>query len=82
MLRAERVCAGLRNARAKGKRLGRPRVFVDSFTIGRLRAKGLSWAKIALELGVGEGTVRRMARMSAKNPVVNALVSPYPQTPI
>ena len=27
----ERVRAGLRNARAKGRRLGRPRVIVDSF---------------------------------------------------
>src|SRR3989442_9188338 len=29
----ERVRAGLRNARAKGKRLGRPRVIVDAFRI-------------------------------------------------
>jgi DNA invertase Pin-like site-specific DNA recombinase len=56
---AERVRAGLRNARAKGKRLGRPRVFVDHARIGQLRARGLSWAKIAREMGLGEGTVRR-----------------------
>ena len=36
----ERVKAGLRNARAKGKRLGRPRVVVDTFRIGRLRERG------------------------------------------
>src|SRR6202521_1611754 len=35
---AERVRAGLRNARAKGKRLGRPVVVVDTARIGRLRA--------------------------------------------
>jgi DNA invertase Pin-like site-specific DNA recombinase len=64
---AERVRAGLRNARAKGKKLGRPRVIVDRTSIGRLRAQGLSWAKIASELGVGEGTVYRMAQTSAKN---------------
>jgi DNA invertase Pin-like site-specific DNA recombinase len=63
---AERVRAGLRNARAKGKRLGRPRVAVDSAKIGRLRKQGLSWAKIARELGIGEGTVYRVARSSAK----------------
>jgi DNA invertase Pin-like site-specific DNA recombinase len=34
---AERVRAGLRNARAKGKRLGRPRVIVDRATITRFR---------------------------------------------
>jgi DNA invertase Pin-like site-specific DNA recombinase len=55
----ERVRAGLRNARAKGKRLGRPRVVVDAARIASLRAAGLSWARIAATLGVGEGTVRR-----------------------
>ncbi len=34
----ERVKAGLRNARAKGKRLGRPRNVVDAARIGVLRA--------------------------------------------
>src|SRR5262244_206331 len=37
---AERVRAGLRNARAKGKKLGRPRVIVDRVEMGRLRAQG------------------------------------------
>src|SRR6516225_9393205 len=64
---AERVRAGLRNARSKGKRLGRPRVAVDAARIGHLRAQGLSWAKIAMELGIGEGTVYRLAQTSAKN---------------
>ena len=54
---AERVRAGLRNARAKGKRLGRPRVAVDAAQVARLRASGLSWPKIASELGVSVGTV-------------------------
>ena len=36
----ERVKAGLRNARAKGKRLGRPRLVVDRARIARLRAQG------------------------------------------
>jgi DNA invertase Pin-like site-specific DNA recombinase len=57
----ERVRAGLRNARAKGKRLGRPRVTVDVPRIAALRAQGLSWASIAATLGIGEGTVRRAA---------------------
>jgi DNA invertase Pin-like site-specific DNA recombinase len=54
---AERVRAGLRNARAKGKKLGRPRVTVDASQIARLRASGLSWPKIAREMGVSVGTV-------------------------
>ncbi len=44
---AERVKAGLRNARAKGKRLGRPQKVVDAARIAQLRAQGLSCAKIA-----------------------------------
>ncbi len=64
----ERVRAGLRNARVKGKRLGRPRVSVDTARITALRSKGLSWAKIGEELGLGEGTVRRSAQASARNP--------------
>ena len=64
----ERVRAGLRNARAKGKRLGRPRVAVDTARITALRSQGLSWAKIGEALGLGEGTVRRSALTSARNP--------------
>ena len=56
---AERVRAGLRNARAEGKRLGRPRVDVDHARIDELRAQGWPWAAIAREMGIGEGTVRR-----------------------
>ncbi len=73
---SERVKAGLETARAKGKRLGRPRVILDARRIGILRAQGLSWAKIAAQLGVGEGTVYRLAHASAKNPLGVAPVSP------
>ena len=75
----ERVRAGLRNARAKGKRLGRPRAVVDAARIAALRAQGFSWAKIAEELRVGEGTVYRLAHASAKNPIGDAPVSRYAQ---
>jgi DNA invertase Pin-like site-specific DNA recombinase len=63
----ERVKAGLRNARAKGRRLGRPRATVDARKIAALRSEGLSWARIAERLGVGEGTAYRAALESAKN---------------
>ena len=76
---SERVRAGLHRARSRGKRLGRPRVVVDRARIGRLRSQGLSWAKIAEELGVGEGTVYRLAHASAKNPIGTSPVSRYAQ---
>jgi len=47
----ERVKAGLRNARAKGKRLGRPKRDVDASAIGALRAQGLPWRSIAVQHG-------------------------------
>src|SRR6202171_3976796 len=59
---AERVRAGLRNARAKGKRLGRPRVSVDVARIASLRASGLSWPSIARELGLSVGTVYQASK--------------------
>jgi DNA invertase Pin-like site-specific DNA recombinase len=58
----DRVRSGLASAKAKGKRLGRPRVLVDSDRIATLRHAGMSWAKIGETLGVGEGTVRRAAQ--------------------
>jgi len=72
----ERVRAGLRNAKAKGRKLGRPRVVVDSRRIAALRNGGASWATIAAQLGVGEGTVYRLAHASAKNPIGAAPASP------
>ena len=63
----ERVRAGLRNARAKGQRLGRPRVTVEVGRITSLRAEGLSWKAIGKRLGVGEATVYRTAQVSSKN---------------
>src|ERR1700728_3268632 len=49
----ERIKAGLRNARAKGKQLGRPKVVSDPARIAALRSQGLGWKKISKELGVG-----------------------------
>jgi len=55
----ERVKAGLRNARAKGKRLGRPKKLMDETRIAGLRAQGCSWRAIADHLGVGLATLHR-----------------------
>ncbi len=56
---AERVRAGLRNARAKGKRLGRPRVRVDASHMARLRAEGRTVREIADALGVSRSLVHK-----------------------
>src|SRR6476646_6585685 len=63
----ERVRAGLRNARAKGKRLGRPRVRVDMARIAALRSQGRSWPQIARELGISVGTAYGAAQSLSKN---------------
>jgi DNA invertase Pin-like site-specific DNA recombinase len=62
----ERVRAGLRNARAKGKILGRPRKVVDAGRITALRAQGLSLRSMASELGVGLATLHRASVSRSK----------------
>ena len=64
---AERVRAGLRNARAKGKRLGRPRVVVDAARIASLRAQGRSWAEISTQTGTSKGTAQQALSGLPKN---------------
>jgi len=55
----ERVRAGLRNARAKGKHIRRPRLTVDSEKIAELRRLGASWSQISRETGLSRGTAQR-----------------------
>ena len=64
---AERVRAGLRNARAKGKCLGRPRKAVDVDRINSLRASGHSWRSIAGLMKLSVGTVYGAARTQHAN---------------
>jgi DNA invertase Pin-like site-specific DNA recombinase len=63
----ERVRAGLRNARAKGRRLGRPRGIVDGLKIASLRSQGCSWARITDETGISKGTAQRAALVFAQS---------------
>ena len=56
---AERVRAGLRNAKAKGTRLGRPRISVDASRVARLRAEGRTVREIAITLGVSRSLVHK-----------------------
>jgi DNA invertase Pin-like site-specific DNA recombinase len=65
---AERVKAGLRRARENGKKLGRPRVVVDTTRIAVLRGQGRSWAEISKQLGIGKGTAQRAFYSLPKNP--------------
>ena len=67
---AERVKAGLRNARAKGKRLGRPRVVVDAPRIAALRAQARSWREVCVQLRLTKGTAQRAIYSLPKNPAV------------
>jgi DNA invertase Pin-like site-specific DNA recombinase len=48
----ERVVAGLRHAKSKGKTLGRPRTAVDVDRVRMLRGEGKSWRTIGCELGI------------------------------
>jgi len=66
----ERVSAGIRNARASGKQLGRPVRIVDREQILRLRAEGASVREIAAKVGVGYGTVRKRLALGELKTIV------------
>jgi len=73
----ERVKAGLRHARAKGRRLGRPRSAVDLNRLKTLRAAGCSWRTIAdeLEVAVSVAFKAYKASVAATSPGVLGAVS-------
>ena len=62
----ERVKAGLRNARDKEKAPGRPKRVLDPKQIAKLRAQGLGWKKISRQMGIGVGTLYRLAADGSK----------------
>ena len=55
----ERVIAGLRNAKNKGRKLGRPRVNVDIGQVARLRDSGASWRTISRQTGISVGALHK-----------------------
>jgi DNA invertase Pin-like site-specific DNA recombinase len=57
----ERVKAGIRNARSKGKHIGRPSKNVDAAAVALLRSQGFSWRAISNQLGVAIATLHRVA---------------------
>jgi DNA invertase Pin-like site-specific DNA recombinase len=71
----DRVRSGIAAARARGKRLGRPRRHVDVSKVAALRAEGLSWRDIGRALGIGVATARAAFQERAKNPSESTAVS-------
>jgi putative DNA-invertase from lambdoid prophage Rac len=72
-LTVERVKAGLRNARAKGRTLGRPRKVLHSEQIGLLRNAGHSTRSIAKTLGLSASVVQRACtKIPSESPSVTA----------
>jgi len=63
----ERVKSGLRNAKAKGRQLGRPKVVVDAVRIATLRNSGASWRIICKQMGLTKGTAQRAFYSLPKN---------------
>ena len=57
-LTQERVRAGLRNARAKGKKFDRPRAQVDAGRVVGLRPEGLWWSQVCRILNVSKGSAQ------------------------
>ena len=55
----ERISAGLRNAKLKGKTLGRPPLTLDRERIARLRVSGASIREISSQLEVSTATVHK-----------------------
>ncbi len=71
----DRVRSGIAAARARGRRVGRPRREVDVARVAALRAGGLSWREVGRELGVGVATARAAFQDRAKNPSESVSVS-------
>jgi DNA invertase Pin-like site-specific DNA recombinase len=67
----ERVKAGLERAKARGIRLGRPRVPVVAEDLVALRARGLSVGEMARRLRCSRSTVRRYLPTALRQPAVD-----------
>ncbi len=63
----ERTVGGVRAAKAKGKKLGRPKRVFRRDEVVRLRETGQSWRAIAKQLGVPVSTVIDSSRSSVFN---------------
>jgi len=61
---SERVKAGLRRAKANGKKLGRPKALVEVEALRGLRSEGLSLRQIGNQLGISRTTVGQILKGS------------------
>jgi DNA invertase Pin-like site-specific DNA recombinase len=68
----ERVRAGLRNAKAKGRTLGRPGINVDASKIVDMRGRGISMREIATALGCSPAYVHKTLSNLQSISVANA----------
>jgi DNA invertase Pin-like site-specific DNA recombinase len=72
----QRIKAGLKRAVAQGVKLGRPKI--DSATERKVRkqlAKGVGILKVAKSLGIGTGTVQRIAKERSNEPARGAAMN-------
>lgn len=76
----ERTKAGMRAAKARGKRIGNARRHFDARKASELRGLGWGQVKIARHLRVGVGTVNRWARAQPRQPSAGdaTALSPVP----
>lgn len=61
----ERVRAGIRNARAKGHRVGRKPIVLDAARLADLRSQGQTIRQIASQLGCSRSLVHKTLQLSA-----------------
>src|SRR5262249_1716362 len=76
----QRIKAGLKRAVAQGVKLGRPKI--DSATERKVRkqlTKGIGILKVAKSLGLGTGTVQRIAKERAMSPARGVTHAPSPK---
>lgn len=71
----ERVMAGLANARAKGRTLGRPKSDVDASEVMAMRGKGLTMQAIAEGMNVSVGLIHKTLKNSHSETLDNSGVN-------
>jgi DNA invertase Pin-like site-specific DNA recombinase len=79
---SERVKSGLVKARAKGKKLGRPKVNVDTDKIIVLHQKGASNREIAKALSLSKSTVQRKIEEARQSLTSNNLFTKNPSNSV
>ena len=64
----DRVRSGMRSAKARGRKIGRPRTTVNAGQVARLRSQGASWSVVCAETGLSAGTAKRAFYSLSKRP--------------